>query len=134
MAARRKVVFLMRREDWREWLQAHHMEATEAWLVLFKGGGRSGHRSNPLSLAEAVEEALCFGWIDGKLMSLDSRRYSLRFTPRRPNSIWSITNIRRVERLIREGRMTEVGLAKVAQARRSGQWHDAFQRERIYII
>jgi uncharacterized protein YdeI (YjbR/CyaY-like superfamily) len=118
------------RPEWRSWLESHHRRATEAWLVLHKKGVREGS----LTLDEAVEEALCFGWIDGRLKSLDSCRYSLRFTPRRANSIWSIRNIRRVERLIREGLMTDAGLEKVAEARQSGQWDAAIRRERTDLI
>lgn len=118
------------RTEWRSWLESHHRRATEAWLVFYKKGVREGS----LTLDEAVEEALCFGWIDGRLKSLDSFRYSLRFSPRRVNSVWSITNIRRVEGLIREGLMTEAGLEKVAEARQSGQWDAAIKRERTDLI
>jgi uncharacterized protein YdeI (YjbR/CyaY-like superfamily) len=81
-----------------------------------------------------VEEALCFGWIDGKLKSLDAEKYALRFTPRRPNSVWSISNIRRVERLIKEGLMTQAGWEKIADARQSGQWDAAIKREQTDVI
>jgi uncharacterized protein YdeI (YjbR/CyaY-like superfamily) len=118
------------RDEWRSWLESHHSQAGEAWLVIYRKGTREG----VLSLDEAVEGALCFGWIDGKLKSLDSLSYSLRFTPRRKDSIWSINNIRRVERLIKEGLMTEAGLEKVAEARRSGQWDLAIRRERTDLI
>ena len=118
------------RKEWREWLESHHHEDTEAWLVLNKKGVREGS----LSLGEAVEEALCFGWIDGKLRSLDDETYSLRFTTRRPDSIWSMSNILRVERLIEEGLMTEAGLQKVAEARQSRQWEAAIRREQTDVI
>jgi uncharacterized protein YdeI (YjbR/CyaY-like superfamily) len=100
------------------------------WLVLYKKGIREGS----LSLDEAVEEALCFGWIDGKLRSLDNERYSLRFTPRKNKSVWSVNNIRRVEKLIKEGLMTEAGMKKVVEARQSGQWDAAIQREQTDLI
>jgi uncharacterized protein YdeI (YjbR/CyaY-like superfamily) len=118
------------RRGWREWLESHHSEAKEVWLVLYKKGMREGS----LSLDEAVEEALCYGWIDGKLLSMDAERYSLRFTPRRADSVWSISNIRRVERLIQDGRMKEAGLRKIGQARQSGQWEAAVIRERTDVI
>jgi hypothetical protein len=92
------------REGWRYWLQEHHASQKESWLVLFKKGQGVG-----LSLDEAVEEALCFGWIDGKLNPLDERRYALRFSPRKADSVWSISNIQRVERLAAEGKMTPAG-------------------------
>jgi uncharacterized protein YdeI (YjbR/CyaY-like superfamily) len=86
------------RAEWRAWLQDHHHQSAETWLVFFKKGVRQGS----LTLDEAVQEALCFGWIDGKLRSLDRARYSVRFTPRRADSVWSISNIQRVEKLIQQ--------------------------------
>ena len=118
------------RKQWRDWLETHHSEAKEAWLALYKKGMRDGS----LSLEEATEEALCCGWIDGKLQSMDAEKYALRFTPRRGDSVWSMSNIRRVERLIRDGRMTEAGLEKIVLARRSGQWDAAINRERTDVI
>ena len=109
------------RDEWRSWLKSNHDRATEAWLVLYK----KGTRQPSLSIAEAQEEALCFGWIDHMSKSLDASRYLLRFTPRRAGSIWSITNIRRVERLIEAGLMTEAGLEKIAEAQQNGQWEAA---------
>ncbi len=118
------------REQWRSWLNAHHDRAGEAWLVLFKKGARSPS----LSIAEAQEEALCFGWIDHLSRSLDSSRFLLRFTARRAGSIWSMTNIRRVEQLTKAGRMTQAGLEKVREARQNGQWEAAIAREQTHLI
>jgi uncharacterized protein YdeI (YjbR/CyaY-like superfamily) len=118
------------RAQWRAWLKKHHGRAKEAWLVLYKKGARPG----ALTLAEAVEEALCFGWIDGMLRSLDKDRFLLRYSPRRPGSVWSANNIRRVEQLIRDGRMTEAGLEPVGAARKSGQWAAALGRENVAAI
>ena len=126
----RKLMAFRDRDEWRAWLAAHHRDASEAWLVIRRKGVRDG----ALSLDEAVEEALCFGWIDGTLRSMDGQTYALRFSPRRATSIWSVRNLRRVERLIEEGRMTEAGLASVADARRSGQWDIAIARERTEEI
>lgn len=117
-------------KEWREWLASYHDRATEAWLVIYKKG--TGKEN--LSLNDAVEQALCFGWIDGKLKSVDSERYSLRFTPRRAGSVWSMRNIQRVESLIQKGLMTESGLAKVAEARLNGQWDAAVRREQTNLI
>ena len=111
---------------WRSWLQDHHATDSQAWLVIQK----KRSRLDGLSLEEAVEEALCYGWIDGKLLTLDDQRYLLRFSPRRPNSVWSISNIQRVEELTRAGLMTEAGLAAVRAAKKSGQWQAALDRER----
>ena len=87
-----------------------------------------------LSLEEAIEEALCFGWIDGKLKSLDEKRYRLRFSPRTAQSIWSMSNIRRVKKLIDEGRMTAAGRQKIAEAKENGEWEAAIRREQVDII
>lgn len=98
------------RDEWRAWLQQNHDKASEIWLVYYKKN--SGKPS--VSYDEAVEEALCFGWIDGITKTLDADRYAQRFTPRRHKSNWSEPNKRRVEKLIREGRMTPAGLAKIS--------------------
>lgn len=96
-------------EDWRAWLQANHASAADVWLIFYKK-----HTGKPsVSLKEAIEEALCFGWIDSVMKSLDDERYMLRFTPRKPKSNWSEYNKQRVRELIAAGRMTEAGLAKV---------------------
>jgi uncharacterized protein YdeI (YjbR/CyaY-like superfamily) len=118
------------RTQWRRWLEMHHAKADEAWLVQYK----KAFEESGLGYEPAVEEALCFGWIDGLLRRFDERRYLLRYTPRRPDSIWSMNNIQRVERLIREGRMTEAGLQAIAQAKESGQWQAAIRREQVDII
>jgi len=113
------------RDHWRAWLTDHHATASEMWLVFYKKHtGKSG-----LTYVEAVEEALCFGWIDGILKRLDDEKHTVRFTPRRKNSIWSELNKKRVARLIEAGRMTEEGLAKVREARANGQWDKAAVRE-----
>ncbi|UCF38976.1 MAG: YdeI/OmpD-associated family protein [Acidobacteriota bacterium] len=123
--AARMLLEVSTRNEWRRWLTAHHRESKSVWITLYKQGKREG----VLTLSEAIEEALCFGWIDGKLRSLDDEKYSLRFSPRRPNSIWSIHNVRRVETLIDAGLMTDEGLSKVAEARQNGQWDAAIRRE-----
>lgn len=130
MADLEKLLTFRDRAEWRRWLAVHHRTSQEAWLILHKKGAREG----ALTLDDAVREALCFGWIDGKLKSLDEQRYSLHFTPRKPNSIWSISNIRRVEELTDQGIMTEAGLLKVAEARKSGQWEAAKRREQVDLI
>lgn len=118
------------RSEWRRWLEAHHVDEDEAWLILYK----KGFEGAGLGLEDAVEEALCFGWIDGLLRSRDEQTYALRYTPRRRDSVWSMTNIERAERLIREGRMTEAGLKAVAEAKESGQWQAAIRREQVDVI
>ena len=121
MPETKRGLHLTGREDWREWLQKNHATEKEVWLVHYKK-----HTGKPSLLYEdAVEEALCFGWIDGLLRRLDDERYVLRYTPRKGRSVWSESNRRRAERMIRQGRMTEAGLARIRQAKASGEWENA---------
>jgi len=118
------------REQWRTWLENNHVTETEAWLVLFK----KKYGDQGLTLNEAVEEALCFGWIDGTLKSLDEKRYVLRYSPRTRNSIWSMSNIQRVGNLIADGKMTDAGKLKITEAKENGEWEAAIRREQVDII
>jgi len=93
--------------DLREWLAANHQTADEVWLAFFKK--TSGKQT--LTIVQAVEEALCFGWIQSRLKPLDSERFAVRFSPRREGSRWSLPNLKRARRLIEQGRMTEAGMA-----------------------
>jgi uncharacterized protein YdeI (YjbR/CyaY-like superfamily) len=109
------------RAAWREWLAAHHRSRGQIWLLLNKK-----HVQEPgLRYDEAVEEALCWGWIDGLTRAWDDRAFVVRFTPRKPGSVWSASNVARVERLIADGRMTPAGLALVEEAKRRGTWEQA---------
>ena len=102
----------------REWLGRHHATERELYIGFYrKGTGKQG-----LSYRDAVEESLAYGWIDGVVRRLDDERYVQRYTPRRPRSNWSLVNIRRVEELIRAGRMTPAGLAafEAREEKRSG--------------
>jgi uncharacterized protein YdeI (YjbR/CyaY-like superfamily) len=92
--------------DFREWLDAHHADATELWVAFHKRGSGKGGITYP----EALDEALCFGWIDGVGKRVDDLSFTQRFTPRKPRSNWSLGNIRRVERLKKAGRMHSAGL------------------------
>jgi uncharacterized protein YdeI (YjbR/CyaY-like superfamily) len=106
------------RAEWRAWLAEHHDRSDAVWLVLWRPrSGRAG-----LTYDESVEEALCFGWIDGKAAGLDDERTMLRFSPRRRGSGWARSNKLRVERLLAEGLMAEPGLARIEEARRDGSW------------
>jgi uncharacterized protein YdeI (YjbR/CyaY-like superfamily) len=118
------------RAQWRRWLEKHHALESEAWLMIFK----KKYRDLGLSLEDAIEEALCFGWIDGKLKSIDEKRYMLRFSPRTSNSIWSMSNIHRVEKLIAGGKMTKDGQRKINEAQENGEWEAAIRRERVDLI
>jgi uncharacterized protein YdeI (YjbR/CyaY-like superfamily) len=105
-----KPTFFKSGHDFRRWLTTNHARCRELHVGFYrKKSGRPG-----MSYAEAVDEALCFGWIDGVMRKIDDASYSHRFTPRRPKSIWSNTNVRHVERLSRAGRMHSAGLAAFA--------------------
>ena len=114
------------RREWRHWLSKNYAKADELWLIHYKKG--SGIAS--VALADAVEEALCFGWIDGKLQSVDKDRYIVRYSPRRPGSVWSKINRDRAERLIASGLMTPAGMVKIEEARRNGKWDVAYTNRR----
>jgi uncharacterized protein YdeI (YjbR/CyaY-like superfamily) len=118
------------RDEWRAWLQENHATQNETWLVILKV-----HAARPGVLyEEAVEEAVCFGWIDGLTKSADDRSYVQRFTPRKRGSTWSLSNIERVERLTAQGKMTEAGLAKVREAQENGEWEAAIRCEETSIL
>jgi uncharacterized protein YdeI (YjbR/CyaY-like superfamily) len=106
------------RQAWRSWLETNHGSRAEIWLVFYKR-----HTGKPtLSYNDAVEEAVCFGWIDCIKRSVDAERYMHRFSPRKATSNWSATNRERVERMTRAGLMMKAGIEAVAQAKRAGTW------------
>jgi uncharacterized protein YdeI (YjbR/CyaY-like superfamily) len=109
-------------KTWRSWLGKHHSEPAGIWLRLAKKGV-----TDPTSLtyADALEEALCFGWIDGQARRADDFTYWQRFTPRRKRSQWSPSNVARVAALTRDGRMQAAGLAEVDRAKTDGRWERA---------
>jgi uncharacterized protein YdeI (YjbR/CyaY-like superfamily) len=96
----------------------HDKAESGIWLVFFKR--QTGRPS--IEYEESVEEALCFGWIDSIIKRIDEEKYCRKFTPRKSGSRWSNTNRKRAEKVIKEGRMTEFGLAKIEAAKRSGSW------------
>jgi uncharacterized protein YdeI (YjbR/CyaY-like superfamily) len=113
-----KPTFFATPADFRRWLKEHHRSATELWVGFYKKG--SGRPS--ITWPESVDEALCFGWIDGIRKSLDAESYTIRFTPRKRTSTWSLVNTKRAEALIREKRMRPAGLRafEAREANRSG--------------
>ena len=104
-----RTLHVTNRKDWRAWLEKHHESETEVWLTFYKK--HTGQSRIPYD--DAVEEALCFGWIDSIVKRIDDEKYAQKFTPRRDTSKWSDLNKQRVRALIRDGRMTKAGLAKV---------------------
>jgi uncharacterized protein YdeI (YjbR/CyaY-like superfamily) len=113
--------FAADRAAWREWLERHHAKRTAVWLLLHK----KRVEEPSVSYDEAVEEALCWGWIDGLTNRWDDRRYAVRFTPRKPRSVWSESNVERARRMIAEERMMPAGMALVDEALRRGTWDEA---------
>lgn len=106
------------RKEWRNWLSKNYDTATGVWLVLHK----KVSTKPTVSYNDAVEEALCFGWIDSKPNKLDAEAYLLLFTPRKPKSVWSKPNKERIERLVQQGLMTEAGMRKIEAAKKDGSW------------
>jgi uncharacterized protein YdeI (YjbR/CyaY-like superfamily) len=104
-----KTLKVRNRLEWRRWLAKHHADTKEIWLVYYKKtSGKSG-----ISYEDSVREGLAYGWIDGQFKTIDETTYAGRFTPRKPKSNWSASNIARVRMLLAEGRMAEPGLAVV---------------------
>jgi uncharacterized protein YdeI (YjbR/CyaY-like superfamily) len=111
-------VYAPDRAAWRSWLEIHAETTAAVWLIYFKKG--SGQPS--ITWDEAVEEALCFGWIDSKAKPIDDVRYRQYFSPRKPTSVWSKVNKARLERLIADGLMREPGLRAIETAKANGSW------------
>jgi uncharacterized protein YdeI (YjbR/CyaY-like superfamily) len=102
-----ETIYVTTGDEFRQWLVKNHKDKKEIWLIQYK----KATRKPSIKYVDAVEEALCFGWIDGLEKSMDTERYALRFSPRRPKSNWTNTNKDRARRLIAEGRMTLAGRA-----------------------
>jgi uncharacterized protein YdeI (YjbR/CyaY-like superfamily) len=111
------------RAAWRAWLQEHHDADSGVWLTLARKGAAA---PTSLTYDQALEEALCHGWIDGQIRGGDECSYRQRFTPRRRRSGWSKRNVAIAERLIAEGRMQASGLAEVERAKADGRWDAAY--------
>lgn len=114
-----KEVYCKSRHDWRAWLAGNHdKELQGIWLVFYK---KETDRPT-LEYDEAVEEALCFGWIDSIIKTLDDERYARKFTPRKPDSLWSEANKKRVAKLLERQQMTEAGVQALKEAKSAGLW------------
>lgn len=109
-------------DDFREWLAENHARRSLLWLRLFKKG--SGIPT--IGKQEAIDEALCWGWVDGQLGKGDENSFLIRFTPRRPGSKWSMINTERIDRMMAEGRMQTPGLIEVEAAKADGRWQAAY--------
>lgn len=104
-----ETIYVTTRDEFRKWLQKNHKVKKEIWLIQYK----KITKKPSLPYIDAVEEAICFGWIDGLEKSMDAERYALRFSPRRLKSNWTETNKERARKLIAEDKMTEAGLASL---------------------
>jgi len=112
-----------RRLEWRVWLSQHHADVLSAWLAI-----RKKHvEGDGLPYEDAVEEALCFGWIDGQANSLTDEKFIIHFSERKANSVWLEINKQRAEKLIAGGKMTTAGLIKIEVAKANGQWDAAYR-------
>ena len=112
------MLYLETSQEWRDWLASRYDKEQEVWLIFYKKG--TGIQS--IDYEAAVEEALCYGWIDSIIKKIDESQYARKFTPRNEDSKWSETNKKRVERLLKSGRMTQAGMLLIEKAKESGQW------------
>jgi len=114
-------LYVKNRVEWRKWLTQNHDKSSGIWLVFYKK-----HTRKPtLEYDEAVEEALCFGWIDSIIKKLDDKRYARKFSPRRSASHWSELNKQRVKYLMKQGLMAKSGIARVTEAKKSRLWEES---------
>jgi uncharacterized protein YdeI (YjbR/CyaY-like superfamily) len=111
-------LYVKSREEWRSWLSRNYAIESEIWLIFYKKA--TGQPA--IGYGAAVEEALCFGWIDSIIKRIDDTKYARKFTPRKDKSRWSKLNKGRANRMIKEGRMTDSGLAKIQAAKKTGLW------------
>ena len=119
-----KQLYATNRDEWRDWLGRHYATENVIWLIFYKK-----ETSKPTIAYEgAVEEALCFGWIDSIIKKIDDTKYARKFTPRKDKSNWSELNKKRARKMIKEVRMTDAGLAKIEAAKKSGLWEQAGRR------
>lgn len=131
MAAPLSELLLADADAWRRWLRAHHDDEAGVELVLAKKGTTE---PTELTYDQALDEALCHGWIDGQVRRRDERTYRQRFTPRRARSQWSERNVGHVERLLAEGRMQSAGVAAVQRAKEDGRWEAAYPGQKAITV
>jgi uncharacterized protein YdeI (YjbR/CyaY-like superfamily) len=110
------------RDEWRIWLEQHYKSESGVWLLFYKKHAEK----IGVSYTVAVEEALCFGWIDSTLKSIDKEKHMIKFSPRKQKSVWSKINKEKAEMLIASGKMMPAGLEKIEEAKRNGLWHSAY--------
>lgn len=124
-----EIIYLSSRKEWRKWLKENHKSKQLVWLVGYKK--ESGKVT--ISWSDAVEEAICFGWIDSTRKSIDHESFKQFFTRRKPNSIWSKINKEKVQQLIEKGLMAKAGLASIETAKQNGSWKILDEVEELVI-
>lgn len=117
------------RGEWREWLRNNHDKQASVWLIYYK----KKSKEPTVSYSDAVNEALCFGWIDSKAKPVDEEKFMQFFSRRKVNSVWSKVNKEKVERLISEGLMTDAGLAIIEKAKQNGSWAILDEAEALIV-
>jgi uncharacterized protein YdeI (YjbR/CyaY-like superfamily) len=121
-----RAVYFKDKYKWRSWLEKNHEREKEVWLIHYKKhSGKIG-----LKYDDAVDEAICFGWIDGKLKSIDEDKFILRYSPRKSRSVWSKINKYKALKLIEDGSMNKAGLAKIEEAKKNGYWDAAYTNKK----
>ena len=111
--------YFSNRKEWRKWLKENYSSVKEVWLIYYKK-----HTGKPrIPYDDAVEEALCFGWIDSTVKRIDDEKYCQKFTPRKDKSNWSEHNKKRVAKMIRQGKMTKARMDKINTAKKNGEWN-----------
>ena len=121
-----KMLYFPNSYEWRNWLLQNHDKEKEVWLIFYKkNSGKTG-----ISYDDTLEEALCFGWIDGKMRSVDEEKFIIRYSQRKTRSVWSERNKEKAELMILQGRMTDAGLAKIEEAKKNGLWDRAYTSRR----
>ncbi len=123
-------LYISNRKEWRKWLKENHSVIREIWLIYYKK-----HTGKPrIPYNDAVEEALCFGWIDSTVKRIDDEKYCQKFTPRNDKSNWSEHNKKRVAKMIKEKKMTKYGLVKVKAAKKNGEWYKTAEAVKEFEI
>lgn len=124
MTADYDIVAYKTAQEWRGWLTNHHADTNGVWMRIYK----KASNLPTVTYAEALDEALCYGWIDGQIKKYDELSYIQKFTPRRKNSLWSKRNIEYIARLTEAGRMMPSGIAEVEAAKADGRWEAAYDK------
>jgi len=117
-----EIISFKSQKEWKRWLSKNHSKSTGVWFRFFKKDSGIKH----VNYAEALDEALCFGWIDGQAKKFDDKSWIQKFTPRRPASVWSKRNKDNIERLVKAGKMKPAGLKEVEKAKSDGRWENAY--------